>query len=96
VHNILSDSNHERAVIVHGRYDIVCPMRSAWALHKVWPQADLRVVGDAGHASFEPGIALELVRATDAFAARSKYLKHNGSTDRPASRAKLETPEKIP
>jgi proline iminopeptidase len=83
------------AVIVQGRYDVVCPMRSAWALHKVWPQADLRVVGDAGHASFEPGIARELVRATDAFAARSNYLKHNCSTDRPASRVKRGTAEKI-
>jgi proline iminopeptidase len=57
-------------VIVQGRYDVVCPMRSAWHLHKAWPQADLRIVGDAGHASFEHGIARELVRATDAFAAR--------------------------
>jgi proline iminopeptidase len=52
-------------MIVPSRCDVVCPMRSAWALHKLWPQADLRVVGDATHASFEPGIALALVRATD-------------------------------
>jgi len=55
-------------IIVQGRYDVVCPMRSAWALHRAWPEADLRIVGDAGHASFESGIARELVRATDAFA----------------------------
>ena len=58
------------AVIVQGRYDVICPMRSAWDLHRVWPEADLRVVGDAGHSAFEPGITRELVRATDAFAVR--------------------------
>jgi proline iminopeptidase len=57
-------------VVVQGRYDMVCPMRSAWDLHGAWPEADLRIVDDAGHSSFEPGIARELVRATDAFAAR--------------------------
>jgi len=55
-------------VIVQGRYDIVCPLRSAWDLHRAWPQADLRIVADAGHSAFEPGTARELVRATDAFA----------------------------
>jgi proline iminopeptidase len=57
-------------VIVQGRYDVVCPMRSAWDLHMAWPEADLRIVDDAGHSAFEHGIARELVRATDAFAAR--------------------------
>lgn len=56
-------------VIIQGRYDVVCPMRSAWDLHKAWPKARLRIVDDAGHSSFEPGIARELVRATEAFAA---------------------------
>ncbi|MGB3303714.1 prolyl aminopeptidase [Gordonia sp. (in: high G+C Gram-positive bacteria)] len=56
------------AVIVQGRYDVVCPMRSAWDLHRAWPAADLRVVDDAGHASFEPGIVHHLVEATDRFA----------------------------
>jgi proline iminopeptidase len=55
------------AVIVQGRYDVVCPARSAWDLHKAWPEADLRIVPDAGHAAFEPGIARELVLATDRF-----------------------------
>jgi len=59
---------HIPAVIVQGRFDVVCPARSAWDLHKAWPEADLRIVGDAGHAAFEPGIARELVRATDRFA----------------------------
>jgi proline iminopeptidase len=61
---------HIPAVIVQGRYDIVCPMRSAWDLHKAWPESALRIVGDAGHSAFEPGIAHELVRATDQFADR--------------------------
>ena len=58
------------AVIVQGRYDLVCPMRSAWYLHRAWPAATLHVVADAGHASFEPGIAHHLVEATDGFADR--------------------------
>ncbi len=61
---------HIPAVIVQGRYDVVCPARSAWDLHKAWPEADLRIVPDAGHAAFEPGIARELVNATDRFARR--------------------------
>lgn len=56
-------------VIVQGRYDVVTPMMTAWALHKAWPEADLRVVQDAGHAGSEPGIVDELVRATDRFRA---------------------------
>jgi proline iminopeptidase len=55
-------------VIVQGRYDVVCPMESAWDLHRAWPQADLRVVPDAGHSAFEPGIMHELLCATDRFA----------------------------
>jgi proline iminopeptidase len=54
-------------VIVQGRYDVVCPMRSAWDLHRAWPEADLRVVQDAGHSAFEPGILHELLEATDRF-----------------------------
>ena len=56
------------AVIVQGRYDVVCPLRSAWDLHRAWPEADLRIVGDAGHSALEPGITHELVLATDRFA----------------------------
>ena len=48
---------HIPAVIVQGRYDVVCPMRSAWDLHRAWPEAELRIVPDAGHSAFEPGIA---------------------------------------
>ncbi|HYP80957.1 MAG TPA: prolyl aminopeptidase, partial [Steroidobacteraceae bacterium] len=60
------------AVIVQGRYDVVCPMRSAWDLHRAWPEAELVVVPDAGHSAFEPGIARALRRATDRFARRRR------------------------
>jgi len=59
------------AVIVQGRYDIVCPMRSAWELHRAWPQAELRIVADGGHSAFEAGNLHELVTATDRFARRT-------------------------
>ncbi|ORM36983.1 prolyl aminopeptidase [Williamsia sp. 1135] len=55
-------------VIVQGRYDVVCPARSAWDLHRAWPIADLHIVDDAGHASFEIGIRHHLIEATDRFA----------------------------
>ena len=56
------------AVIVQGRYDVVCPMMTAWDLHRAWPEAEFRVVADAGHSAFEAGNTDELVRATDRFA----------------------------
>jgi proline iminopeptidase len=55
-------------VIVHGRYDVVTPLSSAWALSKAWPKAQLRIVSDAGHSSLEPGIVSELVKASDQLA----------------------------
>jgi len=58
---------HIPAVIVQGRYDVVCPLESAWALHRAWPEADLRIVVDAGHSANEPGITHELLEATDRF-----------------------------
>jgi proline iminopeptidase len=61
---------HIPGVIVQGRYDVVCPMESAWALHRAWPEADLRIVRDSGHSAFEPGIVHELLEATDRFASR--------------------------
>ena len=59
---------HIPAVIVQGRHDVVCPMFTAWDLHRAWPEAELRIVGDAGHSAFEPGNTDELIRATDRFA----------------------------
>jgi proline iminopeptidase len=58
---------HKPAVIVQGRYDVLCPVRSAWDLHRAWPEADLRIIPDAGHSAFEAGIAAALVEATDGF-----------------------------
>lgn len=55
-------------VIVQGRYDAICPMRSAWDLHQAWPKADFKLISDAGHSAFEPGIRAALVAATDRFA----------------------------
>ncbi len=68
---LLADARRIRdipGVIVQGRYDVVCPMRSAWDLHRAWPEADLRIVPDAGHSAFERGITHELIAATDRFA----------------------------
>ena len=59
---------HLPAVIVQGRYDVVCPMASAWELHRRWPLSRLVVVPDAGHSVKEPGITTALLDATDAFA----------------------------
>lgn len=58
------------AVIVQGRYDIICPIRSADALAKSWPGAEYVVVPDAGHSAMEPGIRAALVRATEGFKQR--------------------------
>ena len=58
---------HIPTVIVQGRYDICTPIRTAWDLHKAWPEADFRLVSDAGHAGSEPGNVHELVSATDRF-----------------------------
>ena len=55
-------------VIVHGRYDMVCPFDNAFALHEAWPEADLQIVRDAGHSAMEPGTVDALVRATNRFA----------------------------
>ncbi|MGH1341422.1 MAG: prolyl aminopeptidase [Nannocystales bacterium] len=57
-------------VIVHGRYDVICPPRNAWRLHQAWPESSLTLVDDAGHSANEPGILRALVKATDSFADR--------------------------
>lgn len=58
---------HIPAVIVQGRYDVVCPIVSADELHRAWPEAEYRVVPDAGHSAMEPGIRAALVQATERF-----------------------------
>jgi proline iminopeptidase len=68
---LLRDADRLKAipgVIVQGRYDVTCPMQSAWDLHRAWPEADLRIVEGAGHSQSEPGIRHELIMATDRFA----------------------------
>jgi proline iminopeptidase len=55
-------------VIVHGRYDVVTPAKSAVLLNQAWPGSELRIVADAGHAMTEPGIIHELIRATRSYA----------------------------
>jgi proline iminopeptidase len=54
--------------IVQGRYDMACPVRTAWDLHKAWPGADFHLIENAGHAYSEPGILDRLIRATDRYA----------------------------
>ena len=61
---------HIPATIVQGRYDVVCPATTAWDLHRVWPEADFRLVPDAGHSAFEAGNIHELVSATDRYRSR--------------------------
>ncbi len=56
---------HLPAVIVQGRYDVVCPMISAWELHQAWPEAEFVVIPDAGHSMTEPGIQTALLDACD-------------------------------
>ena len=58
---------HIPAVIVQGRYDVVCPMTTAWDLHRVWPEADFHVIPDAGHSMSEPGILAKLIEYTNKY-----------------------------
>jgi proline iminopeptidase len=62
----VSKIRHIPGWIVQGRYDVVCPVRSAWDLHRSWPQANLTIVPDAGHAVSESGIRSTLIEATEA------------------------------
>ena len=59
---------HIPGTIVQGRYDVVCPARSAWDLHRAWPEAEMQIVPDAGHAASESGILSRLIDAADKFA----------------------------
>lgn len=64
----ISKIRHVPAAIVQGRYDVVCPMESAWALHRAWPEAELLITADSGHSAFDPPNSRALVAATDRFA----------------------------
>ncbi len=61
---------HLPGVIVHGRYDVICPLDNAWALHQAWPNSELQIIRDAGHSAAETGITDALVRAADELARR--------------------------
>lgn len=63
------------ATLVHGRYDMVCPLDNAFELQGAWPDADLQIIREAGHSSAEPGIVDALMRATDDMAS---HLRHEG------------------
>ncbi len=64
---------HLPAVIIQGRYDVVCPPLSAYRLHQAWPQARFEMIADAGHSGFEPGITAALVDATENFRQRGRF-----------------------
>jgi len=64
----MSSIIHIPGVIVHGRYDIICPFESAWELYRAWPGAYLRVADDAGHSRVEASITHHVIEATDRFA----------------------------
>lgn len=63
VHNI----RHIPGEIVHGRYDVVCPIENAWDLKKAWPEVQLHIIPDAGHSAHEPGNTQKLLEITERF-----------------------------
>ncbi len=67
---LLSDIDRIRHIptwIVHGRYDVICPVKNAWDLHRAYPEAQLNIIPDAGHAYDEPGILKALIEATETY-----------------------------
>ncbi len=66
--NNIGRIRHLKTVIVHGRYDVICPVENAWELHKAFPEAELHIIPDAGHALAEPGITAKLIEYTDKWA----------------------------
>lgn len=72
---ILNNANKIKeipSIIVQGRYDVVCPMESAWDLHQALPASELDIIPDAGHSAMEPGIIDALVKATDKMLSKIK------------------------
>ncbi|MBV1909565.1 MAG: prolyl aminopeptidase [Kangiellaceae bacterium] len=78
--NQLLDNAHQLkgipGIIIHGRYDMLCPVENAWSLQAVWPDAEVRIIRDAGHSATEAGIIDALVRATKTM---YQELKHDCS-----------------
>lgn len=66
--NNVNKIRHIPAVIIHGRYDAVCPVITAWDLHQAWPEADFHIIPEAGHHGSEPGITDKIIEYTDKFA----------------------------
>jgi proline iminopeptidase len=69
--NNVDKIRHIPTIIVQGRYDVVCPVQSAWDLHKVWPESKLEIIQNAGHSLSEEGITNALVESTDRFASQA-------------------------
>lgn len=65
--NNVNKIRHLPAIIVHGRYDVVCPVENAWDLHRAWPEAELKIIANSGHSLSEVGIVDALIDATDRF-----------------------------
>ena len=63
----VDEIRHIPTVIIQGRYDMVCPMVSAWELHRAFPEADFKIIQNAGHSMTEEGIAAKLVEYTDKY-----------------------------
>ncbi|WP_419731189.1 prolyl aminopeptidase [Lichenicola sp.] len=72
---------HLPGVIVQGRYDVATPARTAWELHRAWPNAAFHLIDDAGHATTEPGILTALLNATDDFAAGRLHAPDHGQAN---------------
>lgn len=62
-----SKINSIPTVIIHGRYDVICPLRQAWLLHKELPNAEFNIIPDAGHHSSEAGITKAIIEAAKKF-----------------------------
>ena len=67
IFNNIDNIGHIPCVIIQGRYDVVCPMISAWDLHKVFPEADFKIIQDAGHSMTELGIASKLIEYSNRY-----------------------------
>ena len=64
-------------VIVHGRYDMVCPLDNAFELQQAWPDAELQIIRESGHSASEPGTVDALVRATEDMVRRLRHEEDN-------------------
>ena len=63
--NNIDKIKHIPCSLVHGRYDVVCPVKNAWEMHKLWPEMQLFIEPTSGHSAFEKNITAKLVELTD-------------------------------